>query len=117
MAVANRFAGFGDNGGVPQVRVAKPKNPTPADFLADVVFSQILNREAELMEEAEAGLAVQDQLDVVRAPLKNDDTVGLRGEVSIGAFVPALAPHRIVLTDFEEPWGVTAPSTTLPCFD
>jgi hypothetical protein len=35
-----------------------------------VVFSQILNREAELMEEAGAGLAVQDRLDVVRALLR-----------------------------------------------
>jgi hypothetical protein len=42
----------------------------PADFLADVVFSQILNREAELMEEAGAGSAVQDELDVVRALLR-----------------------------------------------
>jgi hypothetical protein len=29
-AMANRFAGYGDNGGVPEVRVAKPKTPTPA---------------------------------------------------------------------------------------
>jgi hypothetical protein len=30
MSNSNRFAGFGDNGGVPQVRVAKPKTPTKA---------------------------------------------------------------------------------------
>jgi hypothetical protein len=42
----------------------------PADALADMVFSQILRREAELVDEAEAGFVVQDQLDVVRALLR-----------------------------------------------
>jgi hypothetical protein len=42
----------------------------PADVMADLVFSIILSREAELVDEAEAGLAVQDQLDVVRALLR-----------------------------------------------
>jgi hypothetical protein len=40
--------------------------------------------------------------------LKNDDTVGFRGEVSIGAVVQN-SGSRIVLTDFKEPWGATAP--------
>ena len=44
--------------------------PPPADALADLVFSQILSREAELVDEAEAGFVVQDQLDVVRALLR-----------------------------------------------
>ena len=42
----------------------------PADALADLVFSQILNREAELIEEAEAGLPRQAELDVIRALLR-----------------------------------------------
>jgi hypothetical protein len=42
----------------------------PADVWADLVFSQILSREAELVAEAEAGLVVQDQLDVIRALLR-----------------------------------------------
>ncbi len=40
--------------------------------------------------------------------LRNDDTVGFRGELSIGAVVKSKG-SRIVLTDFEEPWGATAP--------
>jgi len=43
--------------------------------------------------------------------LKNDDTVGFRGEVSIGAIVPEEeeGSSRVVLTDFEDQWGTTAP--------
>jgi hypothetical protein len=44
--------------------------PPPADALADLVFSQILNREAELIEEAEAGLPRQAELAVIRALLR-----------------------------------------------
>lgn len=44
--------------------------PPPADVLADLVFSQILSREAELADEAEAGFPVQTELDVVRALLR-----------------------------------------------
>lgn len=40
--------------------------------------------------------------------LRNDASVGVRGELSIGAFVQLIG-SRIVLTDFEEPWGVSAP--------
>ena len=42
----------------------------PADVLADLVFSQLLSREDELVNEAEAGMAVEDELDVVRALLR-----------------------------------------------
>jgi hypothetical protein len=42
----------------------------PADVEADLVFSMLLSREAELVDEAEAGLVVQDQLDVVQALLR-----------------------------------------------
>jgi hypothetical protein len=38
--------------------------------LADVVFSVILSREAELVAEAEAGFPGQEELDVVRALLR-----------------------------------------------
>jgi hypothetical protein len=44
--------------------------PPPADALADIIFSMLLTREAELVDEAEAGFVVQDQLDVVRALLR-----------------------------------------------
>ena len=44
--------------------------PPPADALADLVFSQILSREAELVDEAEAGFVVQDQLAIVQALLR-----------------------------------------------
>jgi hypothetical protein len=40
------------------------------DAMADLIFSLLLDRENELVAEAEAGLAVQDQLDVVRALLR-----------------------------------------------
>ena len=42
----------------------------PAGVMANLVFSMILSREAELVDEAEAGFVVQDQLDVVRALLR-----------------------------------------------
>jgi hypothetical protein len=44
--------------------------PPPADVLADLIFSQILSREDELVAEAEAGLPRQVELDVVRALLR-----------------------------------------------
>jgi hypothetical protein len=40
------------------------------DALADLVFSMTLSREAELVDEAEAGFPVQTELDVVRALLR-----------------------------------------------
>jgi hypothetical protein len=40
------------------------------DALDDLVFAQLLNREAELVAEVEAGLPRQDELDVVRALLR-----------------------------------------------
>jgi hypothetical protein len=42
----------------------------PADVLADVVFSRLLTREAELLADVEIGLPRQDELDVVRALLR-----------------------------------------------
>jgi hypothetical protein len=42
----------------------------PADVMADLVFSGLLSREDELVAEAEAGLVVHDELDVVRALLR-----------------------------------------------
>jgi hypothetical protein len=48
----------------------RERAPPPADALADLVFSQILNREAELMEEAEAGLPRQGELAIIRALLR-----------------------------------------------
>jgi hypothetical protein len=44
--------------------------PPPADALADLVFSGILSREAELLELRGTGLPVEDELDVVRALLR-----------------------------------------------
>jgi hypothetical protein len=41
-----------------------------ADELDDVIFSWILDREAELSEMMEAGLAMEHELDVVRALLR-----------------------------------------------
>ena len=40
------------------------------DALADLIFSLILDREAELVAAAEAGLVVHDELAVVRALLR-----------------------------------------------
>jgi hypothetical protein len=42
----------------------------PADATADLIFSRILEREAELLAEAEAGLPRQAELDVVQALLR-----------------------------------------------
>jgi hypothetical protein len=42
----------------------------PADVLADLVFSQLLSREDELVAEAEIGLPRQDELDVIQALLR-----------------------------------------------
>jgi hypothetical protein len=42
----------------------------PADVLADLVFSQLLSREDELVAEAETGLPRQDELDVIQALLR-----------------------------------------------
>jgi hypothetical protein len=42
----------------------------PADVLADVVFSQFLLREAELLAAVEIGLPGQEELDMVRALLR-----------------------------------------------
>jgi hypothetical protein len=42
----------------------------PADVMADLIFSRLLEREAELVDEAEAGFAVHIELDVVRALLR-----------------------------------------------
>jgi hypothetical protein len=42
----------------------------PADVMADLVFSMILSREAELVDEAEAGFVVHNELDVVQALLR-----------------------------------------------
>jgi hypothetical protein len=42
----------------------------PADVLADVSFSQILAREAELLAAVEIGLPGQEELDMVRALLR-----------------------------------------------
>jgi hypothetical protein len=44
--------------------------PPPADVLADIVLSMALSREAELVDEAEAGFPVQTELAVVRALLR-----------------------------------------------
>jgi len=41
--------------------------------------------------------------------LKNDDTVGARGEVSIGIDKFSFGGPRVVLTNFEESWGAAAP--------
>jgi hypothetical protein len=44
--------------------------------------------------------------------LKNDSSVGFRGEISIAAVQSSLDSkigNKIVLTDFEEQWGATAP--------
>jgi hypothetical protein len=53
-------------------------------------------------------LVVDAVVNNTNAALKNDDTVGFRGEISIGAIVQ-IGGSRIVLTDFEEPWGTSAP--------
>jgi hypothetical protein len=50
----------------------------PADVVADLVFSVILSREAELVAEAEAGLPRQAELDVVRALLRLIFSAGIR---------------------------------------
>jgi hypothetical protein len=42
----------------------------PADVVADIVFSRLLTREAELLADVEIGLPGQDELDVVRALLR-----------------------------------------------
>ncbi|MGB6710716.1 MAG: hypothetical protein WBE85_11290 [Methylocella sp.] len=42
----------------------------PADAMADLVFSRLLDHEKELVADAEAGLSRQDELDVVRALLR-----------------------------------------------
>ena len=64
------FAAPGDITQLAQAQPAPAQSAPPADVMADLVFSLILRREAELVDEAEAGFVVQDQLDVVRALLR-----------------------------------------------
>jgi hypothetical protein len=52
----------------PMNSVAPPAIAT--DAMADLVFSQLLSREDELVAEAETGLPRQDELDVIQALLR-----------------------------------------------
>ena len=55
----------------PRLELSSAAPPAIAtDALADLVFSELLSREAELVDEAEAGFPVQTELDVVRALLR-----------------------------------------------
>jgi hypothetical protein len=55
----------------PRLELSSAAPPAIAtDALADLIFSEILSREAELAAEAEAGLPREDELAVVRALLR-----------------------------------------------
>jgi hypothetical protein len=47
-----------------------PQKTSPANAMVDLVFSMLLDREDNLVAEAEAGIPRQDELDVVRALLR-----------------------------------------------
>jgi hypothetical protein len=65
MSNSNRFAGFGDNGGVPQVRVAKPKTPTKAKVRRG--GNVAIDDEDGFIPEAKKGTTMTDY-DVSRGP-------------------------------------------------
>ena len=73
--------------------LAAPKTPAAAAFIASM-------------------LVVDPIVNNVDPTLKNDSSVGFRGEISVAAIRGALdykTSNKIVLTDFEEEWGTTAP--------
>ena len=63
MSSSNRFAGFGDNGGVPQIRLAKPKTPTKAK----VRLAGNVAIDDEDGEDSKKGMAMADY-DISRGP-------------------------------------------------
>jgi hypothetical protein len=66
MSNSNRFAGFGGNGGVPEVRLAKPKTPTKAKVrLADNVA---IDDEDGFIPEAKKGTKTMADYDISRGP-------------------------------------------------
>jgi hypothetical protein len=65
MAVANRFAGFGDNGRVPKVRRAKPKAPAKAKVR--LAGNVAIDDEDGFIAEAKKGMTMADY-DISRGP-------------------------------------------------
>ena len=65
MSSLNRFAGFGDNGGVPQVRLAKPKTPTKAKVR--LAGNVAIDDEDGFIPEAKKGITMADY-DTSRGP-------------------------------------------------
>jgi hypothetical protein len=73
--------------------LAAPKAPAAAAFIASM-------------------LVVDPIVNNVDPLLKNDSSAGFRGEISVAAVQSSLDSkigNNIVLTDFEEEWGATAP--------
>ena len=56
-------------------------------------------------------LVVDPIVNNVDPTLKDNSSVGIRGEISVAALLgpPGSPGNKIVLTDFEEAWGTTAP--------
>ena len=65
MSSSNRFAGFGDNGGAPQVRVAKAKAPTKAKVR--LAGNAAIDDEDGFIPEAKKGMTMTDY-DTSRGP-------------------------------------------------
>jgi hypothetical protein len=63
--INTRFAGFGDNGGVPQVRLAKPKTPTKAKVR--LAGNVAIDDEDGFVAEAKKGTTMADY-DISRGP-------------------------------------------------
>jgi hypothetical protein len=73
--------------------LAAPKTPAAAAFIASM-------------------LVVDPIVNNVDPTLKNDSSAGFRGEISVAAAQSgpdSIVGNKIVLTDFEEEWGTTAP--------
>jgi hypothetical protein len=66
MSSSNRFAGFGDNGGVPEVRLAKPKTPTKAK--ARLAGNVAIDDEDGEIAEAKKGTTKMVDYDISRGP-------------------------------------------------
>jgi hypothetical protein len=63
--MANRFAGFGDNGGVPRIRLAKPKTPTKSKVR--LAGNVAIDDEDGFIPEAKKGTTMTDY-DISRGP-------------------------------------------------
>jgi hypothetical protein len=81
MAMANRFAGFADNGGIPEVRIAKPRNPTKPKVRN--ARNVAIDDEDGFIPESKKGMTMVDTVD--RGPyMKIMDRMALARQAQTG---------------------------------